>query len=144
MVGLIYRNDESMYREEVKHLEGWCRENNLVLNAGKTKEMIINFRRSQHEHAPLSVSGHTVERVENIKCRSRMTQAGIKHLRDHETGPAETVFPEEAETSLSPHQNPQVFRQLCGGERSDVLYLDMVLQLQYVRQKSLAENSERS
>ena len=56
-----------MYREEVKHLEGWCRENNLVLNAVKTKEMIIDFLRSQPEHAPLSISGHTVERVENIE-----------------------------------------------------------------------------
>ena len=56
-----------MYREEVKRLEGWCRENNLVLNADKTKEMITDFRRSQPVHAPLSISGHTVERVENIK-----------------------------------------------------------------------------
>ena len=67
VVGLIHRNEESMYREEVKHLEGWCRENNLVLNAVKTKEMIIDFLRSQPEHAPLSISGHTVERVENIE-----------------------------------------------------------------------------
>ena len=67
MVGLIHRNDELMNREEVKHLEGWCRENNVALNVDKTKEMIIDFRRSQPEHAPLSISGRTVERVENIK-----------------------------------------------------------------------------
>ena len=66
VMGLIHRNDVSMHREEVKHLQGWCRENNLVLDADKIKEMVINFRRSQPEHAPLS-SGHTVERVENIK-----------------------------------------------------------------------------
>ena len=26
-----------MFREEVKHLEGWCRENNLVFNADKRR-----------------------------------------------------------------------------------------------------------
>ena len=67
MVGLIHGNDELMYREGVKHLEGWCRENNLMLNADKTKEMIIDFRRSQPEHAPLSISGRAVDRVEDIK-----------------------------------------------------------------------------
>ena len=41
VVGLSHRSDESMYREEVKHLEGWCRENNLVLSADRAKEMII-------------------------------------------------------------------------------------------------------
>ena len=59
-------NEISVYREEVKLLEGWCRENNLVLIADKTKEM-IDFRRSKPERAPLSISGCTVERVENIK-----------------------------------------------------------------------------
>ena len=67
VVGLIHKNEESMYREEVKHLEGWCRENNLVLNEDKTEEMIIDFWRLQPEHPLLSISGHTVERVENIK-----------------------------------------------------------------------------
>ena len=67
VVGLIHRSKESIYREEVKHLEVWCRENNLVFNAGKTKEMVIDFQRSQPVHAPLSISGRTAERMENIR-----------------------------------------------------------------------------
>lgn len=63
----IHGNEESMYRDEVRHLEGWCRKNNLLLNVDKTKEMIINFRRSQPERTPLSINFCTVERVENIK-----------------------------------------------------------------------------
>ncbi|XP_051805388.1 uncharacterized protein LOC110961714 isoform X1 [Acanthochromis polyacanthus] len=55
-----------MYRVEVKHLEGWCRENKLLLNVDKTKE-IIDFWSSRHEHAPLSISGCTVARVENVR-----------------------------------------------------------------------------
>ena len=66
MMRLIHENEKSRYRE-VKQLEGWCRENNVVLSADKMKEIITDFRRSQPEHAPLSISGHTVERVENIK-----------------------------------------------------------------------------
>ncbi|XP_040911057.1 uncharacterized protein LOC121193025 [Toxotes jaculatrix] len=46
-----------MYREEVDHLVDWCRLNNLVLNVDKTKEMIIDFRRTQPEQAPLSIRG---------------------------------------------------------------------------------------
>ena len=38
-----------------------------MLNADQTKEVVIDFQRSQPEHAPLSISGRTVERVENIK-----------------------------------------------------------------------------
>lgn len=55
------------YRMEVEHLAGWCRDNNLVLNVDKMKEMIINFSRSQPEHTPLNISGSTVEWVNNIK-----------------------------------------------------------------------------
>ena len=40
-------NEESVYREEVNQLEGGRRENNLVLNGDKTKEMIIDLRRSR-------------------------------------------------------------------------------------------------
>lgn len=40
---------------------------NLVPNVEKTKEMIIDFRRSQPKHTSLSISGSTVESVENIK-----------------------------------------------------------------------------
>lgn len=42
-VGLICRNEESRYREEVNLFESWCRDNNLVLNVDKTKEMIVDF-----------------------------------------------------------------------------------------------------
>ena len=67
VVGLVHKNEKFMYREEVKHREDWCRENNLVFNVDTTKEMIMGFQRTQPEHTPLSISGRTVERVEIIK-----------------------------------------------------------------------------
>ncbi|KAK3564937.1 hypothetical protein QTP86_031065 [Hemibagrus guttatus] len=43
MVGLISKNDESAYREEVQRLTAWCKANNLSLNVEKTKEMSTKF-----------------------------------------------------------------------------------------------------
>eukprot|EP00061_Rhincodon_typus_P000960 g13288.t1 len=45
----------------------WCNENNLSLDVGKTKELIINFRKKGGEHAPIYINGTEVERVESIK-----------------------------------------------------------------------------
>ncbi|KAI3356706.1 hypothetical protein L3Q82_003392 [Scortum barcoo] len=68
-VGLISDNDETHYREEIQHLTTqWCSNNNLVLNTSKTKEVIVDYRRSRRtEHAPLLIHGEAVERVNNIK-----------------------------------------------------------------------------
>ncbi|KAF7640528.1 hypothetical protein LDENG_00045210, partial [Lucifuga dentata] len=45
VVGLISGGDESAYRNEVEHLSVRCKDNNLILNTTKTKEMIVDFRR---------------------------------------------------------------------------------------------------
>ncbi|KAI3377374.1 hypothetical protein L3Q82_008562, partial [Scortum barcoo] len=51
VIGLIKDSDEAAYREEVDRLAEWCDTNNLLLNTGKTKELI----------------GMTVERVNSFK-----------------------------------------------------------------------------
>ena len=56
VVGLITNNDETGYREEERALGVWCLENNLSLNVNKTKEMIMDFRKQQRVHPPLSIS----------------------------------------------------------------------------------------
>ncbi|KAI4874601.1 hypothetical protein NFI96_007483 [Prochilodus magdalenae] len=57
VVGCITNSDESGYRQEVEHLEGWCRKNNLCINVKKTKEMIVDFRRGRHAHHPCMLKG---------------------------------------------------------------------------------------
>ncbi len=42
VVGLISNNDETHYREEVAQLAEWCGTNNLSLNVGKTKEVVMD------------------------------------------------------------------------------------------------------
>lgn len=67
VVGLISNNDESHYRSEVNRLASWCSHNNLSLNTEKTKEIVVDFRRSRTQHAPLSINDTVVERVSSTK-----------------------------------------------------------------------------
>ncbi|KAI3372152.1 hypothetical protein L3Q82_007008 [Scortum barcoo] len=46
-----------------KHLEGWCRQNNLCINVKKTKEMIVD----RHLPPPLYVGGTAVEVVSSFR-----------------------------------------------------------------------------
>lgn len=60
VVGLIQRNDDSVQKEEVKQLEGLCRDNNMVRNRKKKKKsMIIDF-------TPLSIRNY----VEYFSCNT--------------------------------------------------------------------------
>ncbi|KAI5614034.1 gastrula zinc finger protein XlCGF28.1-like [Silurus asotus] len=67
VVGLISKNDESAYREEVQRLTAWCGANNLSLNVDKMKEMVVDFRRVQSDQSPLIIDGSFVEIVKSTK-----------------------------------------------------------------------------
>ena len=45
----------------------WCKTNNLALKVDKTKEIIVDFRRSQPSHKPLLINNTAVERVRSTK-----------------------------------------------------------------------------
>eukprot|EP00061_Rhincodon_typus_P004856 g23601.t1 len=72
VMGWISNNNESKYKREIEGLVIWCNENNLSLNVGKTKELIIDFRKKGGEHAAIYINRTEVERVKSIK-----------FLRDH-------------------------------------------------------------
>ncbi|KAK3507916.1 hypothetical protein QTP70_002817, partial [Hemibagrus guttatus] len=67
VVGLISKNDESAYREEVQRLTAWCKANNLSLNVDKTKKMVVDFRRAQSGHSLPFFDGSLVEIVKMNK-----------------------------------------------------------------------------
>ncbi|KAK1792518.1 hypothetical protein P4O66_012460 [Electrophorus voltai] len=67
VVGLINKDDESAYREEVRELMSWCKVNNLYLNVDKTKEMVVDFRRARRDHSPHTINGSSVEIIRNTK-----------------------------------------------------------------------------
>ena len=52
VVGLITDNDETAYREEVRDLAVWCKDNNLSLNVSKTKELIMDHRKRRGRTGP--------------------------------------------------------------------------------------------
>ncbi|KAK3539268.1 hypothetical protein QTP86_032718, partial [Hemibagrus guttatus] len=52
VVGLIRKNDESAYREEVQQLTAWCKANNLSLNVRKAQKSLYFLRRLRKAHLP--------------------------------------------------------------------------------------------
>ncbi|KAK1786398.1 hypothetical protein P4O66_018084, partial [Electrophorus voltai] len=65
-MGLISDNDERAYLEEIKHLENWCQENNLLLNdlswsrhtnslAKKTRQRLYHLRHLRDFRLPSKV-----------------------------------------------------------------------------------------
>ncbi|KAI5108115.1 hypothetical protein C0J45_1709 [Silurus meridionalis] len=67
VVGLINKNNKSAYIEEVQWLTAWCGANNLSLNVDKTKELVVDFRRTQSDHSPLNIDGSSVEIIKSTK-----------------------------------------------------------------------------
>ncbi|KAK3536026.1 hypothetical protein QTP70_025280, partial [Hemibagrus guttatus] len=65
---LITKLRDLAYREEIQCLSAWCSMNNLTLNAMKTKELIVDFRKSSSSrHSPIYINGSEVERVSSFK-----------------------------------------------------------------------------
>ena len=57
----------SDYESEALKFFQWCKDNFLQLNVTKTKELVIDFRRSASQIPSLSLDGQVVERVEVFK-----------------------------------------------------------------------------
>ena len=66
VIGCVNNANESVYREEVQRLVGWCKNNNLVLNISKTKEMIIDFHKKKTPIHPLFIDGAEVSQAYSV------------------------------------------------------------------------------
>ncbi len=68
LIGLISGGDESVYRREVDRLVSWCSSNNLVFNAQKTVEMIVDFRKTTApQPPPLTMTGAPITTVDSFR-----------------------------------------------------------------------------
>ena len=67
LIGLISDDDSSKYVDEINKFVTYCKINFLELNVKKTKEMIIDFRKSKALPDPIIINDHTVERVRTYK-----------------------------------------------------------------------------
>ena len=63
VIRLINNDHEQEYRDTVSYVSSWCNENHLNLNAGKTKEMIFDFRKIQNDKAPIIINNTSVKQV---------------------------------------------------------------------------------
>ncbi|KAK0132299.1 RNA-directed DNA polymerase from mobile element jockey [Merluccius polli] len=59
LIGLISDGDEA------DHLVTWCHRNNLELNALKTVEMVVDFRKNTASTAPITLCGSAIDTVES-------------------------------------------------------------------------------
>lgn len=60
-MGLITCGDESAYWDEVQRFAVWCARNNLSVDTLKTKEMVIDYKKSKAAPAPLYVNGNSIK-----------------------------------------------------------------------------------
>uniref|UniRef100_A0A3Q2TZL2 Reverse transcriptase domain-containing protein n=1 Tax=Fundulus heteroclitus TaxID=8078 RepID=A0A3Q2TZL2_FUNHE len=78
LIGLISDGDESAYRWEDDHLVTWCRENNLELNAVKTVEMVVDFRKNSAPTTPITLCDSTIDTVESFRFLGTIISQDLK------------------------------------------------------------------
>ena len=67
VVGCVSGGQETECREVVNCFVVWCGNNHLHLNVAKTKEMVVDFRRTRTKLNTISILGE-VEVVEGYRC----------------------------------------------------------------------------
>lgn len=67
ILGLIEGNNDSHYRQLLTVTFAYGKENILVLNTDKTKELILDSRKKAPPLQPLWIKGTEVERVDSFK-----------------------------------------------------------------------------
>ncbi|TWW52968.1 hypothetical protein D4764_0216870 [Takifugu flavidus] len=67
IVGCVENGQEDEYRDLVESFVRWSRENLLQLNVTKTKEMVVDFRKSKSPPSPVCISGKDVEIVSSYR-----------------------------------------------------------------------------
>lgn len=64
----LLSHDDPVPGPVVEEFIQWCKSSFLIINVSKTKEMMIDFRKSSAVTAPLSINDQAVERVQQYKC----------------------------------------------------------------------------
>ena len=78
VAGLITNGDESTYQTQVSELVEWCDNNNLLLNASKTKEIIVDFRKKPTIIHPTIIKGAEIEQTDSFKFLGTFISENLK------------------------------------------------------------------
>ena len=54
-------NDLETYKTQIFNFASWCKDHFLQLNVSKTKEMIVDFRKTNFQHEKIYIEGQEVE-----------------------------------------------------------------------------------
>ncbi|KAI3366303.1 hypothetical protein L3Q82_000430 [Scortum barcoo] len=95
-----------------KDFADWCLRNNLQINAGKTKELVVDFRRRRHSPpAPVSIQGMDIDTVKSYKYLGVHLNDSLDLVGQHQCpcqeGQQQTVPAQEAEVFWSAGTTPQ-------------------------------------
>ena len=63
----LLKGGESSHGPIVDDFVAWCEESYLLLNTAKTKDMLIDFRKSPQQNCLTSIKGQTIECVQSYK-----------------------------------------------------------------------------
>lgn len=68
IVGLISDDDDKGYKGLIQDFVDWCQRSCLQLNAGKTNELVVDFRRRKQTSLPsVNIQGKDIMRVDSYK-----------------------------------------------------------------------------
>ena len=83
LIGLISGGDESDYRWEAANLVTWCSQNNLELNALKTVQMVVDFRKNTAPLTPITLCDSPVNTVESFRFLGTILSLDPGACREH-------------------------------------------------------------
>ena len=74
----VTSTESSELQDLVNVIYNWCEVNNMKLNIGKCKEMVIDFAREKHEFLPLTINNVGIERVKSARILGLSIQDDLK------------------------------------------------------------------
>ena len=77
---VLYSDSQSMLPSSVRACEEWSRDNNMKLNASKTKEMRVNFSFSSPSYPPIVIDNQTVNIVKHAKLLGVIVSNDLKWI----------------------------------------------------------------
>ena len=83
VVGCISK-EKAEYRAVVDNFVSWCELNHLQLNTTKTKELVVDLRRTRTPVTPVSILGHNVDIVEHYKYLGVFTDNKLDRTKNTE------------------------------------------------------------
>ena len=134
----VFTPDEMAYREEVRDLAVWCKDNNLSLNVIK-----ITGKRGR-SMPPFSSTGLQWSRLRAWCPHHKQTNMVQAHQESREEGTTKPIPPQDTEKIWHGSSDPQKVLQLHHREHPDGLHHCLVRQLLSLPPQGTIEGSANS